>query len=391
MQLKSRGIGLFVTAAFIGPGTLTICTLAGFYFKLNLLWALILSVTATYFFQEMAIRISLVLRQGLAKSMVQMGQSKYWKWILSVIITCAIIIGNSAYEAGNINGALLGLKGIFGSDLNELLALLVLVIGIVIMLWIQRLKWIKILLMALVFLMSLSFIVAVVSLKPSLTELVSGTFAFEVPQGSWSTILALIGTTVVPYNLFLHSSLVEMEQLSAQDIKKIRLDTLLSIGLGGLISICILITSRYITGVTEVTNATDMSFALQQVFGSYALIIISIGLFAAGLSSAITAPLSAALITKDLYTGQKTKLWYTLSWLLVVLSGLIFSLAGKTPIEIIRLAQISNGLLLPIVIVMLLVVLNSNKIDKEHRNSWLQNIFGFLFAALTLLLASRIF
>jgi Mn2+/Fe2+ NRAMP family transporter len=323
--------------------------------------------------------------------MVQMGQSKYWKWILSVIITCAIIIGNSAYEAGNINGALLGLKGIFGSDLNELLALLVLVIGIVIMLWIQRLKWIKILLMALVFLMSLSFIVAVVSLKPSLTELVSGTFAFEVPQGSWSTILALIGTTVVPYNLFLHSSLVEMEQLSAQDIKKIRLDTLLSIGLGGLISICILITSRYITGVTEVTNATDMSFALQQVFGSYALIIISIGLFAAGLSSAITAPLAAALITKDLYTGQKTKLWYTLTWLLVVLSGLIFSLAGKTPIEIIRLAQISNGLLLPIVIVMLLVVLNSKKIDKEHRNSWLQNIFGFLFAALTLLLASRIF
>lgn len=391
MQLKSRGIGLFVTAAFIGPGTLTICTLAGFYFKLNLLWALILSVTATYFFQEMAIRISLVLRQGLAKSMVQMGQSKYWKWILSVIITCAIIIGNSAYEAGNINGALLGLKGIFGSDLNELLALLVLVIGIVIMLWIQRLKWIKILLMALVFLMSLSFIVAVVSLKPSFTELVSGTLAFEVPQGSWSTILALIGTTVVPYNLFLHSSLVEMEQLSAQDLKKIRLDTLLSIGLGGLISICILITSRYITGVTEVTNATDMSFALQQVFGSYALIIISLGLFAAGLSSAITAPLAAALITKDLYTGQKTKLWYTLTWLLVVLSGLIFSLAGKTPIEIIRLAQISNGLLLPIVIVMLLVVLNSKKIDKEHRNSWLQNIFGFLFAALTLLLASRIF
>ena len=391
MQMKSRGIGLFVTAAFIGPGTLTICTLAGFYFKLNLLWALILSVTATYFFQEMAIRISLVLRQGLAKSMVQMGQSKYWKWILSVIITCAIIIGNSAYEAGNINGALLGLKGIFGSDLNELLALLVLVIGIVIMLWIQRLKWIKILLMALVFLMSLSFIVAVVSLKPSFTELVSGTLAFEVPQGSWSTILALIGTTVVPYNLFLHSSLVEMEQLSAQDLKKIRLDTLLSIGLGGLISICILITSRYITGVTEVTNATDMSFALQQVFGSYALIIISLGLFAAGLSSAITAPLAAALITKDLYTGQKTKLWYTLTWLLVVLSGLIFSLAGKTPIEIIRLAQISNGLLLPIVIVMLLVVLNSKKIDKEHRNSWLQNIFGFLFAALTLLLASRIF
>jgi Mn2+/Fe2+ NRAMP family transporter len=134
-----------------------------------------------------------------------------------------------------------------------------------------------------------------------------------------------------------------------------------------------------------------MSFALQQVFGSYALIIISIGLFAAGLSSAITAPLAAALITKDLYTGQKTKLWYTLTWLLVVLSGLIFSLAGKTPIEIIRLAQISNGLLLPIVIVMLLVVLNSKKIDKEHRNSWLQNIFGFLFAALTLLLASRIF
>tara|TARA_B100001093_G_scaffold69584_1_gene60116 strand:+ start:12607 stop:13782 length:1176 start_codon:yes stop_codon:yes gene_type:complete len=391
MQFKSRGIGLFVTAAFIGPGTLTICTLAGFYFKLSLLWALLLSITATYFFQEMAIRISLVLNQGLAKSMVQMGGSKYVKWILSIIITSAIIIGNSAYEAGNINGALLGLKGIFGSESNELLILIIIVFGIVVILWLQKLKWIKLLLMILVFLMSLSFVIAVVSLKPSISEIISGSFAFNIPQGSWSTILALIGTTVVPYNLFLHSSLVQMEQLNSEDLKKVRLDTLLSIGLGGFISICILITSRYINGVSEVSNATDMSFALQSVFGSYAVIIVSLGLFAAGLSSAITAPLAAALITKDLYNGQRSHFWYTLTWILVVFSGLLFSILGNTPIEIIKLAQISNGLLLPIVIVMLLIVLNSNKIEKEFRNSWLQNIFGFLFAGLTLILAARIF
>jgi len=391
MQFKSRGIGLFVTAAFIGPGTLTICTLAGFYFKLNLLWALLLSVTATYFFQEMAIRISLVLKQGLAKSMVQMGGPKYVKWILSIVISCAIIIGNSAYEAGNINGALLGLKGIFGSEVNELLMLLILVFGIVVILWLQKLKWIKLLLMTLVFMMSLSFVIAVVSLKPSISEIIRGSFTFNVPSGSWSTILALIGTTVVPYNLFLHSSLVQMEQLNSQDLNKVRLDTLLSIVLGGFISICILITSRYIDGVSEVSNATDMSFALQSVFGSYAVIIVSLGLFAAGLSSAITAPLAAALITKDLYNGQRSNLWYTLTWILVVFSGLLFSILGSTPIEIIKLAQISNGLLLPIVIVMLLIVLNSNRIEKEFRNSWLQNIFGFLFAALTLLLATRIF
>lgn len=391
MQFKSRGIGLFVTAAFIGPGTLTICTLAGFYFKLNLLWALLLSVTATYFFQEMAIRISLVLKQGLAKSMVQMGGPKYVKWILSIVISCAIIIGNSAYEAGNINGALLGLKGIFGSKVNELLMLLILVFGIVVILWLQKLKWIKLLLMTLVFMMSLSFVIAVVSLKPSISEIIRGSFTFNVPSDSWSTILALIGTTVVPYNLFLHSSLVQMEQLNSQDLNKVRLDTLLSIVLGGFISTCILITSRYINGVSEVSNATDMSFALQSVFGSYAVIIVSLGLFAAGLSSAITAPLAAALITKDLYNGQRSNLWYTLTWILVVFSGLLFSILGSTPIEIIKLAQISNGLLLPIVIVMLLIVLNSNRIEKEFRNSWLQNIFGFLFAAITLLLATRIF
>lgn len=391
MQFKSRGIGLFVTAAFIGPGTLTICTLAGFYFKLNLLWALLLSVMATYFFQEMAIRISLVLKQGLAKSMVQMGGSKYVKWILSIVISCAIIIGNSAYEAGNINGALLGLKGIFGSEVNELLMLLILVFGIVVILWLKKLKWIKLLLMTLVFMMSLSFVIAVVSLKPSISEIILGSFTFNVPSGSWSTILALIGTTVVPYNLFLHSSLVQMEQLNSQDLNKVRLDTLLSIVLGGFISICILITSRYINGVSEVSNATDMSFALQSVFGSYAVIIVSLGLFAAGLSSAITAPLAAALITKDLYNGQRSNLWYTMTWILVVFSGLLFSILGSTPIEIIKLAQISNGILLPIVIVMLLIVLNSNRIEKEFRNSWLQNIFGFLFAALTLLLATRIF
>ena len=143
-----------------------------------------------------------------------MGGPKYVKWILFIVISCAIIIGNSAYEAGNINGALLGLKGIFGSKVNELLMLLILVFGIVVILWLQKLKWIKLLLMTLVFMMSLSFVIAVVSLKPSISKSLGEVFTFNVPSGFWSTILALIGTTVVPYNLFLHSSLVQMEQLN---------------------------------------------------------------------------------------------------------------------------------------------------------------------------------
>jgi Mn2+ and Fe2+ transporters of the NRAMP family len=65
--IKDVGPGVLIAAAFIGPGTVTLCTIAGASYGYSLLWALLLSIIATIVLQEMALRIGLITNKGLAE------------------------------------------------------------------------------------------------------------------------------------------------------------------------------------------------------------------------------------------------------------------------------------------------------------------------------------
>lgn len=111
---KNIGPGTLVAAAFIGPGTITVCSLAGIKFGYNLLWALLFSILATMLLQEMSARLGLVLRQNLATAMRNYFQNPVLKFSLITLVILAIVLGNSAYEAGNISGAVMGISVITG-------------------------------------------------------------------------------------------------------------------------------------------------------------------------------------------------------------------------------------------------------------------------------------
>ena len=104
------GPATLVAAAFIGPGTVTACMKAGAGFGTSLLWALLLSGGMTVLLQETAARIGLISQEGLASVMRNTIEKKWLKTLLSWGIFAAILGGNTAYEAGNINGAIF-LKG----------------------------------------------------------------------------------------------------------------------------------------------------------------------------------------------------------------------------------------------------------------------------------------
>ena len=103
-MLKNIGPGTLVAAAFIGPGTVTVCSLAGVSYGFTLLWAMLLSIVATLVLQEMAMRLGLVTKKGLAKNVQEHILSKGLRWIALLLILSAILVGNAAYEAGNISG-----------------------------------------------------------------------------------------------------------------------------------------------------------------------------------------------------------------------------------------------------------------------------------------------
>jgi len=393
---KNIGPGTLVAAAFIGPGTVTLCTLAGVNFGFNLLWAMVLSIVATIVLQEMAARLGIISQKGLSEVIASEIKNPLINKLMLLLILSAIVIGNASYEAGNISGGILGLETIVGElkiDIGDFsLNILSIVVGIIafVLLYIGNYKFLEKVLVTLVVVMSISFLITACMTKPDIIEILKGAFIPKSPKGSLLTIIGLIGTTVVPYNLFLHASLVKEKWKDRKDLKAVRKDTIVSIVLGGLVSMAIIISASSI-GLGEVSNASDLAKSLAPLYGNFAKYFLGIGLFAAGITSAITAPLAAAYVAKGCFgwkTGLKSKQFRAV-WMFILLLGVIFSSLSIKPIEIIKFAQVANGILLPVIAGVLLWVVNKKSVLGNFVNSKTQNILGIVILITTIFLGLR--
>lgn len=392
---RKIGPGALVTAAFIGPGTVTACTLAGANFGYALAWALVIATLATIILQEMAARLGVVTRKGLGENLADLFADGAFKWPLAVLVGLALYLGNAAYEAGNLTGAALGISGILGESRPVFVASVVgMAMLAAILLLAGTYRQIERVLMVLVAVMASAFVATFVIVQPDLGALGAAIVTPAIPAGGLLTVAALVGTTVVPYNLFLHASAARNAFSGAQDLPAARHDAAVTIGLGGLVAILILSTasaSLFARGIA-VEGASDMAEQLAPLFGPFARYLLGIGLFAAGLTSAITAPLATGYAMSEILRlegGQQGR-GFRIIALSVILVGSILALAGIRPIEVIVIAQIANGLLLPIIAAFLLYAVNRAKLLGEHANGTLANLLGIAVVLLAAGLGLRI-
>ena len=395
-KISKIGPGALIAAAFIGPGTVTVCSIAGNSFGYSLLWAILTSLIIALILQEMSIRVGIISKKGLTELIKNETKNSYLKNILLVLIFTAIIIGNTAYEAGNISGAILGMESLTGNlaynfrDFN--INLLSLIIGSLafLILFIGNYRFLEQILISIVVIMSFSFIISAIITKPDINKIIEGFIKLKTPQNSFLTILGLIGTTVVPYNIFLHSSLVKKKWNKPKDLKIAKIDLLIAIIMGGLISISIIITSASISS-TSISNAADLALSLAPIYGSFSKFLISLGMISAGLTSAITAPLAASFVACGCFgwRADLKSLKFRSIWIIILIIGTIISSTGIKLILIIQFAQIANAILLPIIIFILYYVMNDKKIFGSYSNSFFQNLIGVFIFFLTVYLSIR--
>lgn len=393
---KNIGPGPLVAAAFIGPGTITMCTLAGVAFGYALLWAMSLSVIATIVLQEMSSRLGIITQKGLAETIRQEIQSPIVKALAVFLILSAIVVGNTAYEAGNISGSVLGLEAVFGAQSIQtswfsfnLFSVLVGFLAFV-LLYIGNYKVIERVLVALVILMSLAFFITAVLTKPHIVDVLKGAFIPSFPNESIITIIGLIGTTVVPYNLFLHAALVKEKWHKPSDLKYAKKDTIVAVILGGLVSMSVIASSAAIQ-TQPINSAADLAVGLAPLFGVYSKYFLAIGLFAAGITSAITAPLAAAYVACGCL-GWSTQLKsnrFKSVWMFVLIFGILSSSLGIKSIEIIKFAQVANGLLLPIIVGFLIWIVNRTSVLGAYKNTLKQNAVAAIILIITVFLGVK--
>lgn len=384
-----------VAAAFIGPGTVTTATLAGAGYGYTLLWAVLFSTVATIILQEMAARLGVAGRTGLGEAIRGKVTNKWLRLQVSALVIAAIFIGNAAYEAGNITGAVLGFDAwqieLGGRSFNPL----ILLIGALafLLLYSGRYRLIERFLIGLVATMSLVFFVSAILLRPDVGQILQGLFVPVLPDNAQLMVVGLIGTTIVPYNLFLHASTARRRWQNPEELPAARWDTVVSVIVGGLITMAIVITAAVALHGSgqEIENVNDLAYQLQPILGDWSPIFLALGFLAAGLSSSVTAPLAAGFATAGVlgWSSDLRGTGFRLVWMTVLGVGIILSLFGLRPISVILFAQIANGILLPIIVIFLLWVMNDRKLLGQHANGWAGNILGGLVLLIALGLGLR--
>jgi len=387
MVFKSRILSILfwsvIAAAFIGPGTVTTAASAGAAYRYDLLWALVFSVIATLVLQEASSRLTIVSGKNLGEAIRTQYFDSSRLWFLPSFVFVAIFTGCLAYEAGNILGAVAGMLLI----VNLPSYILILIIGSVaaVLLYTGSTKTVVRVLGGVVGIMGVSFLTTAIMLRPSPAELFTGGFIPSFPPGSGLLILGLIGTTVVPYNLFLGSGISRGHTLS-----EMRFGLTVAVLLGGIVSMAVLVVGAAIAGPF---SYEFLSETLSGQLGPAAGILLGIGLFAAGLTSAMTAPLAAAITARSILAASNDTRWsassfrYRISWGVVLGTGLLFGLTKVQPVPAIILAQALNGVVLPFAAVFLLIAVNDRALmGSAGLNSGLKNIVMCLVVFTTIVL-----
>ncbi|MDX1640509.1 MAG: divalent metal cation transporter [Balneolaceae bacterium] len=362
-----------LSAAFIGPGTVTTAASAGAGFGYTLIWALIFSTIACYVLQEASARIYTVSGMNLGEAIQkEYSGSKWGRWIVGLVLV-SILTGCAAFEAGNIVGAAAGI-----SLLSDSIPHWLVVAGIGgiagFLLWKGSVQQIATLLGVVVAIMGFCFLITAFLIPHDLSQLFKQGFTPSIPAGSEILVLGLIGTTVVPYNIFLGSGLKHTQSLS-----EMKASMLIAIGLGGFISVTILLTGTAISGSF---TFEALAGALSERLGNWAYVLLGIGLFGAGISSTLTAALAASVTASSLLSKSYSKekwneggLRFRSVWLTVLLIGVIFGLLEFQPVPVIILAQALNGIILPVIAVLLFLLINNSGILKpEHQNGRIYNL-----------------
>lgn len=369
-NLSSVILWSVISAAFIGPGTVTTAASAGALFQLDLLWAVAFATAACILLQEVSARLAIVSGLTMGQAIIKVYGTSRGR-ILNFLLGGPVILGCVAYEAGNILGAVSGLQLITAADGLLLTIILSLVVGVI--LWTDRRESIGWLMTFLVALMGIAFFALAVSRPFGAGDYFKASLVPQVPVGAEMLALALVGTTIVPYNVFLGSGVSK-----GQTVSLMRVGLSISVIIGGLITAAILVAG---TAVPAFNTFNELSTSLTNALGPLGSVALGVGLFAAGFSSAITSPYAASIIASSVFNWNQGR--QRVVWLIVLLTGFLIGISGVRPIPVILLVQALNGLVLPLLTGFLIVLINrTDLLPAAYRPSAGYNaILLFIFAA----------
>jgi Mn2+/Fe2+ NRAMP family transporter len=378
MRARWRNIALFF--AVIGPGLITasvdndaggiaVYSIAGAHFGYRLLWTLIPSMLALIVIQEMAARMGVVTRKGLADLIRENFGLRITFWVM-----VALLLTNLANTMAEFTGVasacdILGLTRYIGVPL-----------GAAFVWWLAvknayRSVERAFLVASLVYGL---YVISGLLARPHWAGVLAGALTprLQLSGNELAMVIALVGTTIAPWmQFYLQSSIVD-KGVSIEQYRFTRIDV--------------------IGGSAVTLTAADAAVALRPVAGRLASTFFAIGLLNASLFAASILPLATAYTVCEGLGWERGVSWkfdqaphfYGLYTGLIVLgAGSILALSGPWLLKVMVWSQVMNGILLPVVLVVMLILINRSSLMGEHRNSRTFNVIAGAIALMLIVLS----
>ncbi len=387
-KIKALGPGILVVGSFIGPGTVTSATKAGAGYGYALLWTVVFSTIAVIVLQGMAARLGIVTQRSFAEELVtELRDRPMLQKVTIAFVASAIVLGGVAYMGGDLTGTAIGISTLTGIPSNIIAPIW----GICVMFLVSRgdaIKSLEKLLTICVTTMALVFVVTMIIVKPDIGAVFQGGLVPTIPKDALFYCVALIGTTVVPYNLFIHSTSAMKTWKTPDEIPLSTFDVGISMTIGGIITGAILITAAATMQGMDVKSAADMAIQLKPLLGSFSVPFLSLGLIAAGVSSAVITPLGVSIVLAGLFGWKMDKSDKRFFWtnVLVLVFGIFVAATGFNPLTIIMVAQAINGAFLPVIVIALVYITSRKRVLGEYRNGPVTIALGIACSIITLII-----
>ena len=306
------GPAYLISVGYMDPGNWATDIAGGSKFGYTLLWVLLMSNLMALLLQSLSARLGIVSGRDLA----QASREEYPRHITIVLYVLAEI-AIAACDLAEVLGMAIGLKLLF--HLPILYGVVITIFDTILLLFLQKfgMRKLEAFIISLIAIIGLSFFIELMYVKPSFTGIVGG-FVPAIPDATALYItIGIIGATVMPHNLYLHSALVQTRRIGSgtKEIKKALkfnfYDSFIALNFAFLVNSAILVLAAAAFFTHGFTNLEDIEPAhamLKQMFGNVAPVVFAVGLIAAGQSSTITGTLAGQVVMEG-YLHLRLALW----------------------------------------------------------------------------------
>ena len=307
------GPAYLISVGYMDPGNWATDIAGGSQFGYALLWVLLMSNIMALLLQSFSARLGIVTQRDLAQASRE-TYSKYVNYVLYFLAEIAI----AACDLAEVLGMAIGLNLLFGLPLLEGVLITVLDTFLLLFLINKGIRKMEAFIITLVLIIGISFIFEMIFAQPEIGSVVKGLIPSMPSEGALYIAIGIIGATVMPHNLYLHSSLVQTRKFDRspegikQAIKYNFIDSTIALNLAFFVNAAILILAAatfYKNGLFEVAEIQDAHQFLEPLLGTqWAPILFAVALIAAGQSSTVTGTLAGQIIMEG-YLNLRIQPW----------------------------------------------------------------------------------